>query len=114
MDGKLVASVVGTEPIPNPQSTLFVGATARYEGDFDEALGTRYWPPIDGFIADVRLSNTERYSSDFEPETRLSVDASTLALWHLDEGEGAAAVDSGKSQLAGAIHGARWELALRR
>lgn len=114
VDGKLAASMAGEETVPNPQSALYVGATARYERAFDTSLGTLYWPPIDGFIGDVRLSSISRYDADFTPEPRLSPDASTLALWHLDEGAGSTALDSGPSQLAGSIHGAAWELAPRR
>ena len=111
VDGTLVSSFASTEPVSNPQSTLYLGATARHERAFDGTLGTLYWPPIDGFIADVRLSSGNRYAADFTPEAHLTVDASTLALWHLDEGEGAAAIDSGPSALDGAIFGAVWSLA---
>lgn len=114
VDGVLAASVAGTDAVPNPQNTLFIGATARHEGAFDPALGTRYWPPVHGFISDVRLSSFDRYNADFTPEARLSVDDETLALWHLDEGKGTTAKDSGGSGLDGAITGATWELAPRR
>lgn len=114
VDGAQVGSVAGTEAVPNPQSRLYLGATARNERPFDAAAGTLYWPPIDGFIADVRLSSSARYDADFTPAPRLEADATTLALWHLDEGEGSAATDSGPSDLGGVIHGATWELAPRR
>jgi len=100
-----------TEPIANPQSTLYLGATARHERAFDTAAGTLYWPPIDGFIAEVRLSSTNRYVAEFTPETRLKTDAATLALWHLDEGAGTAASDSGPAPINGTIIGATWALA---
>lgn len=111
VDGKLVGSVEGTEPVPNPASTLFIGASGRTERALDPTQGTPYWPPIDGYIADVRLSSDDRYPSEFTPEVHLSPDASTLGLWHLDEAEGATAQDSGPNQLTGTIHGAEWELA---
>ncbi len=114
VDGMLAASAAGTDTVPNPQNTLFIGATERHEGTLDPTLGTRYWPPIDGFIADVRLSSFDRYTADFTPEAALSADDETLALWHLDEGTGSTAKDSGGSGLDGAIVGARWELAPRR
>jgi len=99
------------DPVANAPGTLFLGATARHERAFDPAQGTLYWPPIDGFIAEVRISASSRYASDFQPEPRLSPDASTIALWHLDEGSGDAALDSGPSQLSGSIFGASWVLA---
>jgi hypothetical protein len=98
----------GREAIVNPQSSLYLGATARHERDFDPTLGTLYWPPIDGFIAEVRLSSSNRYTADFVPQPRLEVDASTLGLWHLDEGDGSLAEDSGPSHLHGTITGAVW------
>ncbi len=111
VDGTLAGSMASTEPVPNPQSTLFLGATARHEHTFDGKAGTLYWPPIDGFIADVRLSSTNRYPADFVPEPHLSADASTIALWHLDEADGSVATDSGPDQLDGEITGASWALA---
>jgi hypothetical protein len=88
-----------------------LGATARYQHTFDAAQGTHYWPPIDGFIAEVRLSSTNRYTANFTPEPRLGVDEGTLGLWHLDEGDGSVAADSSPNQLDGAITGATWTLA---
>jgi hypothetical protein len=111
VDGSLVSSMRGSETVVNPASTLYLGATARHERDFDTTLGTLYWPPIDGFIAEVRLSSSNRYTGDFVPEPHFEVDASTLALWHLDEGDGSIAKDSGPSHLHGTIIGAEWALA---
>lgn len=108
VDGAQVSSVPATEPVPNPQSILYLGATARHERTFDPALGTMYWPPIDGFIAEVRLSSSNRYATEFVPEPRLSADATTLGLWHLDEADGSVVLDSGPAQLHGAIIGAMW------
>jgi hypothetical protein len=111
VDGSLVGSMNATEPVENPQNTLYLGATARYQHDFEAEQGTLYWPPIDGFIAEVRLSSTNRYTADFTPEPRLSVDEWTLGLWHLDEGDGSVAADSSANQLDGTITGATWTLA---
>jgi len=111
VDGTRVSSMPGTQPVLNPESTLYLGATARHEREFDTTLGTLYWPPIDGFIAEVRLSSSNRYTADFVPEARLQADASTLGLWHLDEGDGSVAEDSGPSRLHGTITGAEWALA---
>jgi hypothetical protein len=114
VDGALAASVDATEPVANAPNTLYLGATARNERGYDGAQGTLFWPPIDGFISDVRISNGNRYVSDFVPEARLTSDASTIALWHLDEGAGDQVLDSGPSQLSGTIVGADWALAPRR
>jgi len=114
VDGAQVASADGVEPVANPPSGVFIGATARNERNYDGSQGPLYWPPIDGFIAEVRLSSGNRYPGDFTPESELSSDESTIALWHLDEGGGSEAVDSGPSRLHGSIHGAEWALAPRR
>ena len=43
----------------------------------------------DGLIAEVRISNIVRYTTAFTlPDALFAVDADTVALWHLDEGEG--------------------------
>jgi Concanavalin A-like lectin/glucanases superfamily len=111
VDGTLASKMDSTEPIANPESTLYLGATARHERSFTAPEGTLYWPPIDGFIADVRLSSSNRYPADFVPEPHLVVDAQTIALWHLDEADGSVASDSGPSGLDGKITGATWALA---
>jgi Concanavalin A-like lectin/glucanases superfamily len=111
VDGALASSMDGVEPVANPANTLYLGATARHEHTFDSTLGTQYWPPIDGFIAEVRLSSGNRYPVEFVPEARLHADASTLALWHLDEGDGSVVSDSGPGQVNGSITGAEWAVA---
>jgi hypothetical protein len=108
VDGSLVGSMDATDQVRNPSNTLYLGATARYQHNFDTGRGTHYWPPIDGIIAEVRLSSTNRYTTDFTPEPRLTVDEWTLGLWHLDEGDGSTATDSSANQLDGTITGATW------
>jgi hypothetical protein len=114
VDGSQWATAPGTERIPNPDSTVFIGATARSEHPIDPRMGDSWWPPIQGRIADVRLSSIDRYPSEFVPEHRLSPDASTIALWHLDEGSGNVAIDSGPRHLDGAIVNANWVLSQSR
>jgi Concanavalin A-like lectin/glucanases superfamily len=111
VDGSVAGSMEANDTVANPESMLYLGATARQQHTFDDTQGTLYWPPIDGFISDVRVSSNDRYAANFSPEPHLSVDASTIALWHLDEGDGEAAADSGPSQLSGTIIGATWALA---
>jgi hypothetical protein len=47
-----------------------------------------------GYIAEVRLSATARYTMDFTPTPRLDADSETLALYHLDESGGTVAHDA--------------------
>jgi hypothetical protein len=111
VDGVLAKSLDAVEPIANAPNSLFIGATARNERGYDASMGQLWWPPMDGFISDVRISSFNRYASDFIPDLRLNADPSTIGLWHLDEGEGTQVVDSGPNQLSGSIGGAQWELA---
>ena len=115
VDGSRWATAMGTEPIANPTARLFIGATARSEQPIiDASLGERFWPPIQGAIAEVRMSSSDRYPGDFTPERTMPFDASTIALWHLNEGMGNVATDSGPNHLDGAIVNAVWaDLPLR-
>ena len=47
------------------------------------------YPSFSGWIDEVRLSNSIRYTADFvRPAQRYTTDANTVGLWHLDEGFG--------------------------
>jgi hypothetical protein len=108
VDGKLASSASGTDRIANCDNPFYIGATSRTERPFDSSKGTPWWPPIDGSIGEVRISSKDRYPADFSPDKRLAADADTIALWHLDEGQGSVAIDSGPSHLNGAIIGPEW------
>ena len=43
---------------------------------------------------EVRISSSVRYAASFVPARRLNVDATTVALWHLDEGGGTTFADA--------------------
>lgn len=108
VDGVRAASADSTERIASAPSTFFIGATSRSERGFDTSKGASWWPPIDGYIAEVRISSSNRYAAAFSPQRRLTADASTIALWHLDEGKGDNVTDSGPSHLNGTIMGPQW------
>jgi len=47
------------------------------------------YPSFNGWIDEVRLSNSIRYAAEFvRPALRFTTDANTVGLWHLDEGFG--------------------------
>ncbi len=50
---------------------------------------------FNGSMRAVRVSSGVRYADNFTAPRRLSVDATTLALWQMDAGSGSTAVDSG-------------------
>ena len=108
VDGARWAMAPGTDSIANPHSRVYLGATARSDPPIDADAGEQFWPPMRGAIADVRMSSIDRYPMDFTPASHLTSDESTLTLWHLDEGSGGLAADSGPNHLDGAIVGAAW------
>ena len=70
------------------------------------------WPDQDaafrGDIGEARLSAAAFYSGDFEPEwVPYEVGSATLALWHLDEGEGTVAHDAVEAA-PGRLAGGAW------
>lgn len=61
---------------------LVIGAE---KNDLDNAL----YPSYSGWLDEIRLSNVDRYDSNFSlPTARFSTDSNTVALYHLDEGFG--------------------------
>ena len=80
----LTGTITNTSP-PTP-STGALGA-----GDVADAL-TEYFP---GLIDELRISNIVRYTASFAPQTsNFSTDASTVVLYHFDEGSGQTLTDS--------------------
>ncbi|MCA8994031.1 MAG: SUMF1/EgtB/PvdO family nonheme iron enzyme, partial [Planctomycetaceae bacterium] len=61
-----------------------------------------------GTIREVRISTTARYTDDFIPEQRLTTDASTIGLYHCDDGAGNTLADASGNNRHGTIHGANW------
>jgi len=61
-----------------------------------------------GYLSEIRISSTVRYTADFTPETRLTSDDDTIALWRLSEGMGSTATDSSSHGHDGEIQGATW------
>lgn len=56
--------------------------------------------PFVGYMHDVRVSSTARYAAIFTPARRLSSDASTLALYHLDDPVGTSTAADSSSHAA--------------
>jgi len=61
-----------------------------------------------GMLREVRVSQGVRYESEFTPQRRLTADADTLALYHLDENTGDVLKDSSGHGHHGKIVGAKW------
>lgn len=72
------------------------------------------YPSFAGWLDEVRLSTTLRYTAPFtRPSARFTVDANTAALYHFDEGSGTAIGDAGGTSpgqrlVGGASSGPQW------
>ena len=58
-----------------------------------------------GLIDEIRFSYIPLYSENFIPETRLSADSDTMALWHFEEVTGIETKSDGKNILTGILNG---------
>jgi hypothetical protein len=102
VDGVLDVEVpITAAPSADSTSPIWIGSMLR-----DGAQQ----PGLPGYISDLRVSSTARYTSAFSPALLLSPDADTLALWHIDDGGTSTTVrDSGPQSLDGTIEGtASW------
>ncbi len=85
----------------------------EFSGEESSNLYIGCWPEQDatfsGVIGEVRLSDSALYTGDFEPAWEpYEASQSTVALWHLDEGEGTDVLDETES-FDGELHGGTWE-----
>ena len=97
LDGVLKATASGAATTIGANATLvFGGVTYVAEG-------------LAGAIDEVRISNVVRYTANFVPVRRHVADASTVALWHLDEGTGTTFADASGNAYTGTLTaGAGW------
>jgi len=90
------------------------GALAK-EGEFSTPIGTDsnnmavganfYYAPggFPGYLAEVRVSNTVRYTEAFTPDETLSADEYTAALYHFDDPDGDTCYDASANGLDGTV-----------
>jgi hypothetical protein len=88
-------------------------APVQFSGEQASNLYIGCWPEQDatfvGVIGEVRLSDSALYAADFEPSWEpYEVSQSTVALWHLDEGEGTEVLDEAGG-FDGELVGGSWE-----
>ncbi|MCH7610921.1 MAG: carboxypeptidase regulatory-like domain-containing protein [Chloroflexi bacterium] len=121
VDGQLDSS--GTGPVGD--ISYRDGRTASYVNDPFLVLGAEkhdadnaIYPSFGGWLDEIRLSNSIRYSADFAPPTeRFASDSNTVALYHLNEGYGNLIGDSsghsggpsdGQRKYGGVSNGPAW------
>lgn len=78
-----------------------VGRSTSYPADPTLVFGAEKhdagsaYPSFNGWLDEVRVSTTLRYTAAFAPPTaRFAVDVSTAALYHFDEGTGTSVADA--------------------
>ncbi len=97
---------------PNSDPYLVIGAEKHDAGP--------EYPSFNGWIDEMRLSSSIRYTTDFSPpESPFTTDSDTVGLYHFDEGFGNALNDSsgapggpstGQRSYGGVINGPEWML----
>lgn len=94
-------------------STPFSGPI-NHSGPGDRSLKIgNGWTLIDGFngyIDEVRLSDTARYTTAFTPQSNCLNDANTVGLWHFDENDynSMTIIDSSANNNNGTLSGGNW------
>ena len=100
VDGKLVG-VSGRIEKYVPSGMPFLIGAAWKKGNKREFH-------LDGFIDELRISKTARYTKDYIPPVRFEPDGNTIALYHCDAGNGKVLKDSSSNKNDGKIVGATW------
>jgi hypothetical protein len=91
-------------------STYVYGYSSVWNDDSYLIVGSSGDAVFSGLIDEVRISSVARYTADFTPEDRFTVDSDTLALWHFDEGTGTTATDEVSGLVGTLSGGAAFEL----
>jgi len=69
-----------------------------YYDDYDS-------PSYNGYLDELRISNTVRYTSNYTPVNRFTDDANTVALFHFDEGNGTHVGNTAMTSAGAVSHG---------
>jgi len=101
LDGVLKSTVAKnftTNPLKASSETMGIGASPS-DGS------SRF----NGAIHQLRISNTNRYTTGFTPDETLGTDANTVCLYLFDEGTGSILTDNSSNTNNGTITGATWQ-----
>ena len=101
VDGHLASTESHAASIEATDKPVVIGLSTGLDGEI-----TGY---TSGKLDEVRVSSVIRYTESFTPARRHEPDVFTVALWHFDEGEGAAIVDASDNEHVGHVSGSvRW------
>lgn len=98
IDGQLDQSGSG----PQGDISYRIGRSSDYANDAFLVIGAEKhdysrdeYPSFSGWLDELRISSSQRYSENFQPETKpFEIDDSTLALYHMDAIDGEILPDS--------------------
>lgn len=100
LNGRRVETSPLEFPLGETRGGLFLGGAPA-----DRLPDERF---LDGAIDAVRISRGVRYREDFQPPASFEVDAETIALFALDEGQGSQTVSSDPRAWTGQLVECRW------
>ena len=106
IDGKLSGSDTLSEAILPSNDSLVLGGVPRSISKGSPA--TTYWHEFSGYLDEIRISRSSRYSVDFTPSRYLKPDDDTIALFHCDEGQGLVLNDSSGNDNHGRLTEESW------
>jgi hypothetical protein len=102
VNGSLAAEKTAVKPgCAKVTGPLIVGASPGSDGTGSTAN-------FAGAVDEVRVTATALYAVAFTPETLLSPEPETVALYHFDAGSGGKAVEATGKSLSMTLYGAGW------
>ena len=109
-DGNQITLFIDGVPstLPGKEGGPTQGGTGAFIGNAGKFADGTLVSPFLGQIDEVRISRAALYDKAFQPASRFTSDANTLALYHFDEGQGDQLTDSSGHQHHGQIVGAKW------
>jgi hypothetical protein len=97
VNGTLLSSEANTLPVENASDPVMIGVTRISTGEIVDYTA--------GNLDEVRVSSTIRYTTNFTPVRRHAPDASTVGLWHFDEGQGSGVLDASSNASGSTLFG---------
>ncbi len=119
LDNSQITSVTGNISYRDERITIWPNDPFIVLGAEKHDYDNSQYPSYRGYLDELRISNTVRYTSNYTPVNRFSDDLNTVLLYHFDEGMGSLVRDSalqagpvtdGQIQFGGSPQGPIWVL----